>query len=82
MDFELNKKLEQYIYIILLIMKLICVVKVIVHVKLVPCDHGMARSQVADVGDGLHIWRVAANILNKQSRAADKVWSFNLGIWR
>jgi hypothetical protein len=31
----------------------------------------MARPQVAD-GDGLQIWRVAANILNKQSRTADK----------
>jgi hypothetical protein len=27
---------------------------------------------VADGGDGLHIWRVAANILNKQSRTDDK----------
>jgi hypothetical protein len=25
------------------------------------------------------IWRAAANILNKQSRTADKVWSFRLG---
>jgi hypothetical protein len=32
----------------------------------------MARPQVADGGDGLQIWRVAANILNKQSRTADK----------
>jgi hypothetical protein len=29
-------------------------------------DHGMVRPQVADGGDGLQIWRVAANILNKQ----------------
>jgi hypothetical protein len=35
----------------------------------------MARPQVADGGDGLQIWWVAANILNKQSRTADKVWS-------
>ena len=28
------------------------------------------------------IWRVAANILNKQSRTADKVWSSNLGVGR
>jgi hypothetical protein len=28
--------------------------------------HGMARPQVVDGGDGLKIWRVAANILNKQ----------------
>jgi hypothetical protein len=36
------------------------------HVKWVPCHHGMARPQVADGGDDLEIWRVAANILNKQ----------------
>jgi hypothetical protein len=28
--------------------------------------------------DGLHIWRVAKNILNKQSRTADKGWYSNL----
>jgi hypothetical protein len=33
---------------------------------------GMSRPQVADGGDGLQIWRVAVNILNKQSRTADK----------
>jgi hypothetical protein len=41
-------------------------------VKWVPCHHGMGRSQVADGGDGLEIWRVDANILNKQSRKADR----------
>jgi len=25
----------------------------------------MARPQIPDGGDGLHVWRVAANILNK-----------------
>jgi hypothetical protein len=30
----------------------------------------MARPQVSNGGDGLQIWRVAANILNKQSRTA------------
>jgi hypothetical protein len=30
------------------------------HIKWVPCHHGMARPQVADGGDGLQIWRVAA----------------------
>jgi hypothetical protein len=29
------------------------------------CHHGMARHRVADVRDGLQLWRVAANILNK-----------------
>jgi hypothetical protein len=32
----------------------------------------MERPQFADGGDGLYIWRVTANILNKQSRTADK----------
>jgi hypothetical protein len=31
-----------------------------------PCHHGMACSRVADGRDSLQIWRVAANILNKQ----------------
>jgi hypothetical protein len=32
----------------------------------VPYHHYMARPQVVDGGDGIQIWRVAANILNKQ----------------
>jgi hypothetical protein len=28
----------------------------------------------------MEIWRVAANILNKQSRKADKGWSSSLGL--
>jgi thiamine biosynthesis protein ThiC len=44
-----------------------------------PCHHGMALPVVADGGDGLCIWRVAANIVNKQSRTADKGWSSGLG---
>jgi hypothetical protein len=40
----------------------------------------MARPQIADGGDGLQIWRVAANILNKQSRTANKAWSSGLGV--
>jgi hypothetical protein len=50
------------------------------HVKWFPCHHGMARPQVADGGDGLQIWRVAANILNKKSRTADKGWCSSLGV--
>jgi hypothetical protein len=34
----------------------------------------MAGPQVADGEDGRKIWRVAANILNKQSRRADRGW--------
>ena len=36
-----------------------------------PCYHGMARPQVA-MEEWPPIWRVAANILNKQPRIADK----------
>jgi hypothetical protein len=50
------------------------------HVKLVHCHHGMARPRVADKGDGLQIWRVAANTLNKQLRTADCGWFSNLGV--
>lgn len=32
----------------------------------------MARPQISDGGDGLHIWRVAANMLNKQSKTSSK----------
>jgi hypothetical protein len=35
----------------------------------------MAHPQVADGGDILQIWRVAVNILNKQSWRADWGWS-------
>jgi hypothetical protein len=38
----------------------------------VPCHHGMARPQVVDGGNGFQVWRVAANIVHKQSRAARK----------
>ncbi|KAJ4443458.1 hypothetical protein ANN_05127 [Periplaneta americana] len=47
-----------------------------------PYHHGMARPQVADRGDSLQIWRVAVNILNKQSRTADEGWSSSLGVGR
>jgi hypothetical protein len=50
------------------------------YVRWVPCHHGMARPQVADGRDSLQIWRVAANILNKQSRTADKGWFSSLGV--
>jgi hypothetical protein len=41
------------------------------HVRWVPCHHGIARPQVADGGDALQVWMVAANILNNKSRTAD-----------
>jgi hypothetical protein len=40
----------------------------------------MVCPQVADGGDGLQIWRVAANIPYKQSRTDDKGWSSSLGV--
>jgi hypothetical protein len=43
----------------------------LIHVKWVPCRQGMACPQVADGGEGLQIWRVAVNILNKQSQKAN-----------
>jgi hypothetical protein len=52
------------------------------HAKWVPCHHCMARPQVVDGGDGLQIWMVAANILHKQSRIADREWFFSLGVGR
>jgi hypothetical protein len=44
-----------------------------------PCHHSMARPQV---GDGLQIWKVAANLLNKQSWTVNKEWSSSLGVGR
>jgi hypothetical protein len=41
------------------------------HVKWVSCHHDNVRPQVADRADGLQIWRVAANILNKQLQTTD-----------
>jgi hypothetical protein len=45
-----------------------------------PCHHSMARPR-ADGRDSLQFWRLAANILNKQSRTNDKRWSSSLGGW-
>jgi hypothetical protein len=38
--------------------------------------------RVTDGGDGLQIWRVAENILNKQLQRAFEDRSFGLGIWQ
>jgi hypothetical protein len=45
---------------------------------MVNCHHGMARLQVADRAEGLQIWSLPANILNKQSRTVDMGWSSSL----
>jgi hypothetical protein len=50
------------------------------NVKWVHCHHGMERPRVSDRGDGLQIWRVAANMLNKQSQTADGGGSSSLGL--
>jgi hypothetical protein len=50
------------------------------HIRWVPCHHGMALPQVADGGEGPQIWSISVNILNKQSRTADKEWSSSLGV--
>jgi hypothetical protein len=42
----------------------------------------MACPQFADGGDGLQMWRLAANILNKQSSTADKRLSSSLRFGR
>jgi hypothetical protein len=56
----------------LLYFTLLCYILTSTHVNVGPCHHGMTRPRVADGGDGLQIWRLAANIWNKQSRTADK----------
>lgn len=43
-----------------------------------PCYHSMAHSPVVGGGNDLQMWRVSADILNKQSRTTDKGWSSNL----
>jgi hypothetical protein len=52
----------------------------------IPCTilshHGMAHPQVADGGNVLHIWRVAANILNKQPPTVDRGWSSSWEVGR
>jgi hypothetical protein len=45
-----------------------------------PHQHGMARPQAADGGDGFHLLRVAVNKLNKQPLTAGKEWSSSLGL--
>jgi hypothetical protein len=62
--------------------KLLATCKPLSRGKWVHCHHGMARPRVADRGGGLQIWKVAANILNKQSRTADSKRSSSLGVGR
>ena len=48
----------------------------------VPVTTAQRVPWVVDGGVGLQIWRLAANILNKQSWTADQEWSSSLGVWR
>jgi hypothetical protein len=46
----------------------------------VPCHYSIARPQVVDGEYGLHIWMVAANIMNKQSQTGSKGWFSSLWV--
>jgi hypothetical protein len=46
------------------------------------CQYNMARPQVEEIGDGLQLWRAAANVLNMQPRTASKGWSCSLEVGR
>jgi hypothetical protein len=46
------------------------------------CYYEMARPLFADGEDGLQMWSIAADVLNKKSRAADTGWSSSLGVLR
>jgi hypothetical protein len=46
------------------------------------CDHSMAGPRVADGRDGLHLWRLAATILEKQPRTNDKGLPSSWGVGR
>jgi hypothetical protein len=39
----------------------------------------VARPQVVDVIGSFQIWRISVNVLDKQSRTADKGWSTSFG---
>jgi len=44
--------------------------------------HGMALPRVADGGDGLQIWKAAANIMNKLLQTATEGLSYSLQVWQ
>jgi hypothetical protein len=52
------------------------------HFKWGSCHQGMVRPQVAEGEDGLQIWCLNLNILNKQSQTAKNVWSSIFGVGR
>jgi hypothetical protein len=46
--------------------------------------NGMALPQVTDAGDGLYIWRLVANLLNKQQQTTKNgdpaAWGLDVGL--
>jgi hypothetical protein len=50
------------------------------HIKWVPYHNSIACPQVVGGGDSLQIWRIAANIWNKQSWTANRGWPSSLGV--
>jgi hypothetical protein len=50
------------------------------HVNMSLCHYSMARHRIAHEGDGLQMWRVAANVLNKLSRTIDNGYSYTLRV--
>jgi hypothetical protein len=46
------------------------------------CEYSMESPRVGHGRDGLQLWRLAANILNKQPWSNDKGWSSSLGVGR
>jgi hypothetical protein len=51
-----------------------------IHVRRVLCHYGDALSQVVDGKDGIQLWRVALNILNKQLWTPEKRWSSSFSV--
>jgi hypothetical protein len=49
-------------------------------IKLFTTEDCMRSPRVADGSDGLQIWRIDANILNKESRIAEKGCTFILEV--
>jgi hypothetical protein len=49
-------------------------------VKWMPWHCGMVHFWVANRGESLHVWRVAANILNNLSQTVGKGWFSSLGL--
>ena len=45
-----------------------------------PCLHVISSPHFVDGTDDLHMWKVAANLLNRQASTDDKGWSFGMGI--